>query len=106
MTKVSNSDPRFIKALAHVLDPKLSGVTEEEIEILKTEYAESEKDENGYIYIMRSYQPEGAQLVIMTKKHWSAVRVAFYGGTAEEHKKAKEIFREMDEEYTRKLDEA
>lgn len=71
--------PHFIEVRAMVVDPFASDVFEDKIKILNSQYEESEKDDLGRIYIMRSYNDQGdASDIILTENWWFTLKNTFY----------------------------
>lgn len=72
-------EPNFIEVRALVVDPFASDVIEDKIKILDSQYEESEKDDLGRIYIMRSYNDQGdISDVILTENWWLTLKDTFY----------------------------
>lgn len=74
--KEEDADDEFVKGKAMILDPKSDEPYETEIEILKSHYDES-KDEQGYVYIVRSYEAGKPRDVTTPKEFWDQLVPAF-----------------------------
>ncbi len=70
------AEDEFIMGKAKILDPKSDEPYETEIEILKSHYDES-KDEQGYVYIVRSYEAGKPKDVTTPKEFWEQLAPAF-----------------------------
>lgn len=90
-------EPQFISVQALVIDPLANNVIEESIEMLNSQYDESEKDNEGRVYIIRAYEYGKPSQIAASKKLWDSMRVTFYGGTEEEQENAMKTFKELDD---------